>query len=438
MGLISGQVGAVASGQLSAVEATEAAIGRIEAGDGATNAVVVRDFDRALEAAAEVDQRQANGERPSLLGLPMTVKEAYDVAGLPTTWGMEASRDHIATADAAVVRRLRDAGAIILGKTNVPPALADHQSSNPIYGATHNPHQHGRSPGGSSGGSAAALAAGFVAAEAGSDIGGSIRIPASFCGVWGLKPTFDLISRDGHYFPGMQPHGDALSVVGPLATTPDDLDVLLQVLANHPVPAPTHDDARGLRIAVLIDQAEVPVGADVRAAVDECARRFEAAGAIIDSDPDLPSIAEVRSTYEPMLETILAAGLAYPGRDPLTVRDWFDLRDAQAAISRRWSASLAGSSDSNAYDVVLAPVYSTPAFPIDDLDIIQRTLDIDGQASANVEQLMWAGTAILTGLPSVAFPVTESSDGLPVGLQLMGRPFADRDLIHLASLVAAI
>ena len=136
MGLISGQVGAVASGQLSAVEATEAAIGRIEAGDGATNAVVVRDFDRALEAAAEVDQRQANGERPSLLGLPMTVKEAYDVAGLPTTWGMEASRDHIATADAAVVRRLRDAGAIILGKTNVPPALADHQSSNPIYGAT--------------------------------------------------------------------------------------------------------------------------------------------------------------------------------------------------------------------------------------------------------------------------------------------------------------
>jgi len=178
---------ALAARQVSAAELFEAAVARIEAVDGPINAVVVRDFDRAREAAKTADAALARGERGPLLGVPMTVKEAFNVAGLPTTWGLEASKDWIASEDAVVVTRLKAAGAVIVGKTNVPPHLADWQSANGVYGRTNNPHDLTRSPGGSSGGSAAALAAGMVPLEFGSDIGGSIRIPSAFCGVFGHK-----------------------------------------------------------------------------------------------------------------------------------------------------------------------------------------------------------------------------------------------------------
>src|SRR4051812_26683587 len=169
-------VAAIADGESNARAECEAAIARIEALDGAINAVVVRDFDRARLAADQADAAVARGERRPLLGVPMTVKEAFDIAGLPTTWGFTQHRDFIANEDAVAVRRLKAAGAIILGKTNVPVALADHQSVNPIYGRTVHPLDPSRSPGGSSGGAAAAVAAGMVPLEIGSDIGGSIRV----------------------------------------------------------------------------------------------------------------------------------------------------------------------------------------------------------------------------------------------------------------------
>src|SRR4051794_3185223 len=181
---------AIASGETGARAETEAAIARIEARDGAINAVVVRDFERARAAADEADAAVARGERRPLLGVPMTVKEAFDVAGLPTTWGFARFKDHVAKEDAVAVRRLKAAGAIILGKTNVPVGLADHQSVNPVYGRTLHPRDPARSPGGSSGGAAAALASGMVPLELGSDIGGSIPVPAAFHGVWGPKPTY--------------------------------------------------------------------------------------------------------------------------------------------------------------------------------------------------------------------------------------------------------
>ena len=431
MGRIQEQVDAVVNGDVTAVEAAEAAIARIEAGDGDLNAVVVRDFDRAIDAAREVDARRAAGERPPLLGLPMTVKEAFDVAGLPTTWGMTEHVGNIATTDAVVVGRLREAGAVILGKTNVPPALGDHLTVNRVYGTTANPHGLDRTPGGSSGGAAASIAAGFVVAEVGSDIGGSIRIPSSFCGVWGLKPTFNLISRAGHAMPGTDPHGDALSVVGPMAGSAEDLDLLLDVLADHPVPAPVHADLTGLRVAVLADQVDQPIAADVRAVLDASADRFEAGGATVDRAPDLPDLDFVFGDYLPMLMTIMAGGIPGPGQEPMTVRNWFDLLDAQARTARTWDAVLA-----DRYDAVLSPVYSTPAFPNDQLNIVERRLDVDGTAVPMFGQLGWAAPAIHTGLPSVAFPAGRSRDGLPIGLQLMGPRYTDRDLLHVASLVA--
>src|SRR5579871_1137104 len=206
---------ALAAREVSALELTEEAIARIEARDGPINAVVVRDFDRARVAAKAADAALARGERRPLLGLPMTVKESHNVAGLPTTWGLPAAKDWAPQTDSVGVSRLKDAGAVILGKTNVPLFLADFQSYNDVYGRTNNPWDLTRGPGGSSGGGAAALAAGMVPLEFGSDIGGSIRNPAHFCGVYGHKPSYNLIPMRGHQ-PAMTPEGAGivLAVVG--------------------------------------------------------------------------------------------------------------------------------------------------------------------------------------------------------------------------------
>ena len=185
---------ALAAKKVSSVELTQDAIDRIERHDGKVNAICVRDFDRALSAARDADAALARGERKPLLGLPMTVKESYNIAGLPTTWGIPAQKDFIAKEDSLPVTRVKDAGTVVLGKTNVPLGLGDWQSYNDIYGTTNNPYDLGRTPGGSSGGSSAALAAGYGPLSIGSDIGGSLRVPAFHCGVYAHKPTFDLVA----------------------------------------------------------------------------------------------------------------------------------------------------------------------------------------------------------------------------------------------------
>ena len=188
---------ALRSRKMSAFELLEHTIARIEALDGRLNAIVVRDFDRAKDASNAADAALARGERRPLLGIPVTLKEPFDLAGLPTTWGYQAFRDFRPTEDSLVASRLKEAGAVIIGKTNVPLGLRDFQSYNDIYGTTNNPWDLGCSPGGSSGGSAASLAAGLGALSIGSDIGGSVRVPAHFCGVYGHKPTFGLVPLRG-------------------------------------------------------------------------------------------------------------------------------------------------------------------------------------------------------------------------------------------------
>ena len=227
----------LAARKLSARELCDAAIARIEALDPKINAVVVRDFDRARDAAAAADLALARGDggadRP-LLGIPMTVKEQFNIAGLATTWGYPRCRDWRPTADALTIERLKAAGAVILGKTNVPISLADWQSYNDVYGTTSNPWDLGRSPGGSSGGGAAALAAGYVPLELGSDIGGSLRCPAHFCGVFSHKPSLDLVPGRGGgppQTPAIPTRGD-LAVIGPMARSAADLALELDVLAG--------------------------------------------------------------------------------------------------------------------------------------------------------------------------------------------------------------
>lgn len=417
----------IACGKVTASAVTEAAIERIERGDENIHAVVVRDFDRARAQALAVDQRVAKGEQAPLLGLPMTVKESFDVDGLPTTWGYPEHAGFVAKRDSAVVARLRKAGAIILGKTNVPQGLTDLQSTNPLYGTTHNPLLRGYSPGGSSGGSAAALAAGFVAAEVGSDIGGSIRTPAAFCGVWGLKPTFGIISQAGHSMPHTDGADCPLAVVGPLARSPADLDLLLGVLADHPLPAPRPRGLSGLRVAVITAHPMAPLNADVARALAECADRLTALGAAVDLAPVLPDFVSMHRDYLRLLNLAMSRGATLQGRAPTTLTKWFDMLDLQARAMRAWDAAL-----SERYDAVLAPVFGTTAFPIDNAHLGNRLLDINGRAESCSSQLAWAGIATYPGLPAVSFPAGKGDTQLPIGMQLIGRRFADREILSIA------
>ncbi|MEO8526298.1 MAG: amidase family protein, partial [Caldimonas sp.] len=330
---------AIAAGQISALEACDAAIGRIQRLDGAINAVVVRDFDRAREQAAARDRQLAQGERQPLLGVPMTVKESFDVAGLPTTWGMPPFRDFRPREDALVVARLKAAGAVILGKTNVPPSLADWQSTNPIYGRTVNPHDASRSPGGSSGGSAAAVASGMVALECGSDIGGSIRIPAVFCGVFGHKPSFGLVPKRGHAFPGTDTAEIELAVVGPLARSAADLELALGVIAGPEagaavawratLPAARPASLAACRLLVLDSHPRARTGAVIR---DAIARLCDDAGrtgaSIARESAFLPDLAVAHGDYMAMLMTIMTRGA--PGvQNVISAHEWFALLDKQ-------------------------------------------------------------------------------------------------------------
>ncbi len=420
-------VAAIAAGETSASDEVEAAIDRIEATDGNINAVVVRDFDRARVAADRADEAIGQGIRAPLLGLPMTVKEAFDVAGLPTSWGLDHARDNVASGDAVAVRRLKDAGAIILGKTNVPPGLGDWQSDNPVYGATSNPIDVAYTAGGSSGGSAAALAAGMVALELGSDVGGSIRVPAHFCGVWGHNPSFDAIPLEGHRFPGRDGANPPLGAVGPMARNADDLAAALDVLAHRSLGVGDVRDAKGLRILLLVDHPEAPTDPAIRTAVERAGAALEAAGANVDAVSDLlPNLAAQHHNYTRMLAISMARGAPSPAGKVATLADWFDILDEQARSQRAWRAVFAR------YDAVLAPPNAVTAFKQRTDAFDDRRLTIAGQDMPYDVQLMWAGLATYPGLPATCFPAGCNDDGLPVGIQVMCDLYQDHRAISVA------
>ena len=422
-------IAAIRSRGTTAIAETEAAIARIEAGDGAINAVVVRDFDRAREQARAADLRLADGDPAPLLGLPMTVKESYDVAGLPTSWGYAEHAAHIAHSDAVAVRRLKEAGAIILGKTNVPIGLIDLQASNPVYGRTVNPLNADRVSGGSSGGAAAALAAGFIAAEIGSDIGGSIRTPAAFCGVWGHKTSFGVISADGHYQPGTTGAPPAMGVMGPMARDPADLVLLLDVLTDLPLPRSQACDPGDLSILLLPEHPLAPASAEMKRAVEAVGQAFERAGTEVERAPDLlPDLAAQHRLYMKMLLAALSRGGPGGKGETLSLRGWFELQDEQARIMRLWSALF------REFDAVIAPVFGTTAFPHDEAPTNVRQLLIDGQPQPFAPQFAYAGLATLPNLPATSFPAATGADGMPIGLQVICDIYQDHQAIAIAGL----
>jgi len=433
---------ALADRQVSAVELCDEAIRTIETKDGPINAVVVRDFDRARDAAKAADAALARGESRPLLGVPMTVKESHHIPGLPTTWGLEPFRGWTPKTEAVGVTRLKAAGAVILGKTNVPPSLGDWQAANPIYGRTNNPHDLGRSPGGSSGGGAAALASGMVPLEYGSDIGGSIRVPAHFCGVFGHKPTYDLVPLAGHSPPPIDGPGAGVEfgVVGPLARTASDLALALGVLAGPDgdvarayrldLPPPRGAEIADYRVLILDAHPLAGVDAEVLAPLHVLASQLEGKGAEVSFGSSLiPDLAAGQQTYMAVLGTILSRGR--PGAKPaLDTFGYLGGLDAIAQAQAQWSELF------ETFDVVLAPPFGTAAFPhTDDPEWGNRRLTIDGQATPYGAQIAWPGIATFPGLPATCAPIGKTKAGLPVGVQIIGPRYEDRTPIAFAGLI---
>lgn len=432
---------AIAARQLSAREACDAAIARIEAGDTEINAVVVRDFERAREQAQAADAALARGDRRPLLGVPMTVKESFDVAGLPTTWGFEFALGLPVTEDAVPVARLKAAGAVILGKTNCAFALADWQTVNPIYGRTSNPLDPSRTPGGSSGGSAAALAAGFVPLELGTDLAGSLRIPAHFSGLFGHKPSHGLLARRGMRFPGhVGAHEDPLGVIGPLARNASDLELALDVLAGPDpdeapawrvaLPPPRHAGAAGLRVLVAVEHPAAQATSEVRGAVQAAADQLARGGASVHaSSPLLPDLMAVLRAFGSLVGAFVSQGQPGP---VISAHEWLALLDEQARV-RSQCAKLF-----EAFDVLLMPAFGTTAFKhLDEPDFDQRTLRIDGVATPYSAQGAWSALASFAGLPATVAPVARGAGGLPIGVQIVGPYLNDRTPLAVAAWLQA-
>ncbi len=459
---------ALTAKQISSAELTDFAIARIEALDTPINAVVVRDFERAREAAKDADKALGRGETRPLLGLPMTVKEAFNVAGVATTWGNPRFRDWQPNFDALVVKRLKAAGAVILGKTNVPFMLEDWQSYNEIYGTTNNPWDLARTPGGSSGGAAAALAAGFVTLELGSDIGGSLRCPAHFCGVFAHKPTLDLVPLHGAGPPHVPdvPIRGGLAVAGPMARSAADLALELDVLAGPDetaegiayklaLPATRHQDLKSFRVLVLNSHPLCPTAASVQTAIDNLADRLGQIGvSVARTSSLLPDLAEIARLRNELVAAGRAADLPAdvyqrigdaakelpPDVDSLGAR-WVrgtTLTHREWILATRRQGRLRGQAHElfASFDVVLCPPMPTPAFPHDHAkDQRARRLDIDGKQVPYGDQVVWASMATLLGLPATVAPIGHSTEGLPIGMQIIGPYLEDRTTIAFAGLI---
>jgi len=458
---------AIRARRISALEILDHYISRIESLDDRINAVVVRDFDRARDRARAADQAIAAGEPCGPLhGVPMTVKEAFDVEGLASTWGFSEFADNIAERNAVSVQRFLDAGANLLGKTNVPVALADWQSFNPVYGTTNNPWDVERSPGGSSGGSAAALASGFSALEIGSDIGASIRNPAHYCGVYGHKTTFGIATSEGHSLPqwrGM-PEVD-IAVIGPLARSAHDLEIALDVMAGPDaidgggwtlnLPRPGQQLLADFKVGIVYTDDEAEVDQAVQKALQEVARFLKDAGAQVFEErrPKIDS-RTAHQTYIALLRSATSGGVSesefqqfqaraatldvdaddYASRMchgvTLNHREWCFINETRHRSRRAWAEYFED------VDLFLCPAATTVAFHHNQKgQRWERMIDVNGRPQPTTTALFWAGYSGHVYLPSTVAPAGLSDNGLPTGVQIVGPQYQDYRCIRFAHLL---
>jgi amidase len=428
--------------EISSRELTEMLLARIDSVNPALNAVVALRPEAALQEAAAADEATARSDAAGPLhGVPMTIKDSFNVAGLHTTWGNPAFKDFVADWDATVVQRLRRAGAIIIGKTNVAFMLGDFgQTANELYGVTNNPWDTTRTPGGSSGGTAAALAAGMTFLEYGSDLVGSIRIPASFCGIYGLKPSVGIVPLTGFQPPG-PPAGPSdmmyMSAVGPLGRSAHDLRAALSVTGGPEDQAAKaytwtlspsrHTRLEDFRVGVVLDHEQSPVSNEVAGPLSNAVDTLAQAGAtVVEGWPD--GVDPVQDYESFGFHVRLFFAFQQPDGDFATLSEVVDHENRRMAARTAWSRYF------NEIDVFLCPVNFTPAFPHDARPFEQRTITTpEGERPYN-DQAFWVSHASLPGLPAVAAPIGLTPGGLPVGAQILGPLYEDDTAITFAEL----
>jgi len=457
-------------GEISSRELLELYLARIEKFNSRINAVVTLDAERACQQARQADELQSQGKPLGPLhGVPVTIKDAFETAGLLTTCGAPLLKDYIPAANAVAVQRYLDAGAIVFGKTNCPLFCTDAQTYNDIFGRTNNPWNLERSPGGSSGGAAAAVAAGLTGLELGSDIAGSIRIPASWSGVYGHKPSYGIVPQQGHIPPppGTLSETD-LNCVGPLARSAADLmlalDCLIGPAASESIgwtlqlPQPRAASLREYRIAAWLDDADMPVDTQVKARLETVIDALRAAGATIDEQAH-PAFktTEACQTFQKLMYPALFGWIPpslYDTLEKLAQSGGADSetgRFAQAVTQRhrQWLASDAERQAYRAqwaaffkdYDVLLCPVASVPAIPhtIGKNEMaLERTIMVSNRPAPYTILQRWVGLATLAYLPATSTPVGRTDDGLPIGMQIVGPFLEDRTPIDFAARLADI
>lgn len=466
---------AIRAKRVSSVELTRRTFARIDAYNPKLNAFVYQMRDQALVQAREADAALSKGKHQGPFhGVPFCVKEAFAVKGQPDTWGIVALKGSKAPSNSAVVQRLLDDGAVLIGGTNVPLNLMDWQSFNAIYGTTNNPWDVSRTPGGSSGGSAAALAAGLSYLSVGSDIGGSLRVPASFCGIYSHKPTLDLVDMGG-----MSPGGGGalpgfstgLAVAGPMARDARDLMAALKILGgpegyerkawSWTLPAPRQRTLKDFRVGYMIDSPLASPTSEVRPVLERAISMVEHAGAQLHSG--WPAKYSLQEGFDNYMFLLGAFNFSTEGKnDQESDRNKYSQSPSSyggGGLGRGMSSYAVGMLGSHAewqqqhfrqlaaralwqryfeqIDVFLMPCSFTPAFRHDHTgDMTTRVIDTPDGKRPYMQLMPWMVTATLTGCPATVMPIGETSGGLPVGLQIMGPFWEDSTSIEFAALLS--
>jgi amidase len=433
--------------ELSSRELLDHYLARIDRLDGDINSVVTLDAERARGAADEADGAIARGDGVGPLhGLPITIKDAIETEGIRSTGGATELTDHVPGTDAPAVAALKQAGAIVFGKTNLPRWSGDLQAYNDIFGTTNNPWDTSRATGGSSGGAAAAVACGFTSFELGTDIGGSIRIPSHCCGVFGLKPSFGLVPQRGYLDQVGGGTTDAdVNVFGPMARSARDLDLLLGVLARGEpdravafrvdLPEPNLRSLADVRIGTWLDDPACPIAAEYASLLRTLADRLADAGAKVDdSHPDV-DFAEQVGTFMILVGAATAVSLPPEVGRQLAGHhfDWLAVDRRRAAMRASWARWFED------HDILLCPVMLTPAIEhLHEGTIMDRTITVDGASRAYLELVSWTGLIGVVSLPSAVVPIGRTAAGLPVGVQVVAPYLHDRRAVRVAELIGEI
>ncbi len=431
----------------------------------AINAVVCTNLERAKKMAAAADRRLAKGEAVSAFdGVPMTIKESFDWAGAPSTWGDPALKNNIAKTDAVAVQRMTQAGAVIYGKTNVPLHLADWQSFNTIYGTTNNPWDVTRTPGGSSGGAAAALATGMSALELGSDIGSSIRNPAHYCGVFGHKPTYGVVPYRGHMMPGSVALSD-ITVAGPLARSAKDLTAMMKLLVgsdgieqrgmHYKLPLAPQKSFKDFRVAIKLSSSVSDVDQNYQNQLSalgaflkkQCKKLTYSAGPNFSDEEAYENfilLLRATSTKRMMPEEIAAAAAKASTLDDqnksyvammtrafgLSHGGWLKANERRQQMRQLWDLFFED------WDVLLCPCAASAAWPHDQKgERHERLIPVNGKMVSTIDQRFWAGFSCNFFLPSTVAPLGQTADGLPLGVQIITREYDDYTSLRFAELL---